>query len=56
MTYIEWISEHGDEVEREWNYICDEYGDAAPLLSQFRTQRYNEFLEKEKVDKGQLNS
>ena len=55
MTYNEWYSEHGDEVEREWHFIHDEYGDLAPLLSQFKEQRYREFLETN-VDKATVNS
>jgi hypothetical protein len=42
MTYDEWISEHGSKVDAEWERICDEYGDLAPLLSDFRQQRYEE--------------
>jgi len=42
MTFEEWISEYGDAVEREWQSIHDEYGDSAPLLSEFKEQRYKE--------------
>jgi hypothetical protein len=42
MPYEEWISEHGSEIYREWQLIHDEYGDLAPLLADFKMQRYNE--------------
>lgn len=43
-TYDEWLSEHGSEIEKEWRLIHDDYGDAAPLLSQFKHQRYQEYV------------
>jgi hypothetical protein len=49
-TFEEWINEHGDIVEREYNRICDEYGDLAPLLSAFKQQRYKEYMDAVKRD------
>jgi hypothetical protein len=43
-TFDQFISEHGTAVEREYQQIHDEYGDAAPLLSHFKQQRYEEWL------------
>ena len=43
-TPEEWLREHNEEVERKWHWICDEYGDAAPLLSQYKMQCYNEAM------------
>ena len=44
QNFESWLSEHGDEIEREWQFIHDEYGDAAPLFSDFQEQRYGEAL------------
>ena len=44
-NFESWISEHGDEIEREWQFIYDEYGDAAPLLSDYKEQKYRESIE-----------
>jgi hypothetical protein len=45
MTFDEWFSEHGSEVDAEWEHFCDEYGDLAPLLPDFRQRRYEEAVE-----------
>ena len=37
-----WLMTHGRDVEQEWQWIHDEYGDAAPFLSEFKEQRYRE--------------
>jgi hypothetical protein len=43
-----WIFEHGRAVEREWQAIKDEYGDAGPLLTDFQQQRWQEAMAAEK--------
>ena len=48
MNYDDWVSEHGDEVETEWQRIHDEYGDGAPLLAMFKRQRYEEAEQEQK--------
>ena len=47
-TFEEWIFENGDSVERAWQFIHDEYGDAAPLLCMYKDQKYREAREQAK--------
>lgn len=44
-SFEAWICENGSDVEREWQKVHDEYGDAAPLLSAFKEQRWREAKE-----------
>ena len=46
-SYGSWICEHGHDIEREWELIHDEYGDASPLLSDFKYQRWQEAEKKQ---------
>jgi hypothetical protein len=46
ISFDDWLSENGHEVEAEWHRIIDEYGDAGPLLSAFKEQRYREAIQK----------
>jgi len=39
-----WCNENNIEVE--WGRLYDNYGDAAPLYSQYKRQRYQEYLKK----------
>ena len=48
ISYEEWIGCNGEEVYRDWQFIHDEYGDAAPLLSAFKEQRYREAMQGKK--------
>lgn len=43
LTFEEFLSEFGDKVEDKWQKIEDEYGDAAPLLSMYKTQLWREY-------------
>ena len=46
MTYEEWLSEHSDSVEREYQLLHDEYGDALTCsLCQYKEQKYREYVE-----------
>jgi len=48
-TFDEWLSEHGDEVEKEYQIYHEVYGDAMNcILSDYKEQKYNEFIEKQK--------
>lgn len=44
-SFDDWIAGNNCAISDEWQLIRDEYGDAAPLLSQFKEQRYREFVE-----------
>ena len=41
-TFDSWIRQHSNEVEREYQLLHGEYGDAMNLLSEFKEQRYRE--------------
>jgi hypothetical protein len=45
MTFEEWLSENSSDIEREYQLLHDEYGDAMNLLSEFKIQKYKEYLE-----------
>jgi len=40
-----WCNENN--IVDEWGRIYDEYGDATPLLSTYKTQRYNAYLKEQ---------
>ena len=42
-SFDDWVAGNDCAISDEWQLIHDEYGDAAPLLSRFKEQRYREF-------------
>ena len=42
MTFDEWCYE--SNIETKWQTLHDEYGDAAPLLSEFKEYHYREYV------------
>ena len=42
LTFSEWCSE--SDVEEKYQTFHDEYGDAAPLLSDYKQYHYEEYL------------
>ena len=45
-TFEQWIAENSSEVEKEYELLQDEYGDALTcFISEFKEQRYREAVE-----------
>jgi hypothetical protein len=42
LTFDQWCYE--SDVETEWQTLHDEYGDALPLLSEYKNQKYGEYV------------
>lgn len=42
MNFDEWCYE--TQIEDRWKTLKDEYGDAVPLLSEYKEQEYREYV------------
>lgn len=47
LSFDDWLGKNSDIVEREYELLHDEYGDAMNLLSQYKEQKYREYLSNE---------
>ena len=45
LSFDEWINQNSSQVEREYEILKNEYGDALTcLLSDYKEQKYREYL------------